>query len=461
MSVFVDRASSQVILFQQKKPQVSQNLRWVRKTRKNKQILMDFLIKRFILKKVIHHQGCSYLPCCNVFSNTKPTGRGHHEAMSNPLNFLLEENEVTRILTFRQNFKISHHSLSPIDFNRLVKTKLFSFIKSQLELKKLSNFIDGLPNYQGCFQLPLNKAKYAEDCPGLCPLAKFNKKLIFKVDLVAPLPKKKKSTESPSPQSGSKKRRNQAEKPSEKSFKKLKLRLGSMVEKQRKQNTSKKDHSQKPKDGHFSLSSWIVKDKRPENPYPQNAVNKSKTSVTPLKFFKGLTKKTVSRPQKLFINYPESISSSSSNSGNEERSGDKKGVRSVMNSPKTDSEEESIRRLFKEFIDLDLSSQKDKKAAHSAMKEEDQIHQVLSFEEESITRIDADFERKKIKKQSRLGELILLKQQNEKEHRSLCKKILENGQKREVISEEYDEILNWLSENVKEDDPNCSQIQKF
>ena len=162
-----------------------ENLRWVRNSERNREVLFDFIIRRILIYKLLRSANWRYLPCCCVFSRQKPTGEGHKDTKINPLDFLLEEDEKNKALDFKSKLKKKYSSHpQKKDLAKVAKAEVFSFFKTELKLGKLTKLIEDLPRKDGCFYLPLCKEKYTDDCPGcslfLNPGAP---PLKFKVDL--------------------------------------------------------------------------------------------------------------------------------------------------------------------------------------------------------------------------------------------------------------------------------------
>ena len=185
ISLHIQNATLRVMMVKSKDLKSSQNLRWVRDNRKNRRILKDYLTKIVLVSKVIRSDSWSYLACCNNFSCRNPTGRGHKGGMENPLFFLLEKEERSKVLTFKENFLSKNSQVPKKARLNLLRHELFAFMKTQLELKNIKRFIESLPKKDGCFHLPLCRATYSDDCPGHCPLAKSHEPLDFKVDLIS------------------------------------------------------------------------------------------------------------------------------------------------------------------------------------------------------------------------------------------------------------------------------------
>ena len=182
----IESSAKRISLSQTKDPDpnFSENLRWVRDTPSNRSILIDFMIKRILISKILKGTNWSFLPCCNVFCGSKPTGAGHRGVKWNPLLFLLEEQERSKVLTFKKKLRMKHRTLSQTNFQHLGWPLLFHFIKAEMELKKLKKIIDDLPRKDGCFHLPLMISNFNDDCPGPSPLLETGAKFDFMVDLV-------------------------------------------------------------------------------------------------------------------------------------------------------------------------------------------------------------------------------------------------------------------------------------
>ena len=183
----IEKASNRVSSNKKKDPKFAENLRWVRDTPGNRGVLFDFIIKRIIIKKVLSGTNSCYLPCCNVFTNSKPTGKGHESVKWNPLLFLFDEKERSKVLTFKKKLrlKLKSKNLSDNEFYHEAAPRLLKYLKDDLKLKKLHELIEGLQRKDGCFHLPLTMKRYAEDCPGPSPLLAPGAELYFKVDLVS------------------------------------------------------------------------------------------------------------------------------------------------------------------------------------------------------------------------------------------------------------------------------------
>ena len=180
----IETAASRISHAKVNDPQFSDNLRWVRNTQENRQILTDFITKRVLIRKIISGTNWSYLPCCNVFSMLKPKGNGHKDVKWNPLLFLLEADERSKALTQKKKLWLKNNSLSQTEFKNLATPQLLVFLKAECELGKIKKLVEGLPKKEGCFHLPFITNRFNEDCPGQSPLLKSGASLDFKVDLV-------------------------------------------------------------------------------------------------------------------------------------------------------------------------------------------------------------------------------------------------------------------------------------
>ena len=184
----IETAASRIAKSKTKDPQFSDNLRWVRNTQQNRQILTDFVIKKVIIRKVILGTNCSYLPCCNVFSMYKPKGKGHKDVRWNPLLFLLEPLERSKVNNKKKKLKLQNSSLSKPEFKKFATRQLMVFLQTECELSKLKKLVEDLPKMDGCFHLPFMSHHFDENCPGQSLILKSGAPLDFKVDLVAPPP---------------------------------------------------------------------------------------------------------------------------------------------------------------------------------------------------------------------------------------------------------------------------------
>ena len=179
----IERATSKYQKSKASDPQFSLNLRWIRNSKKNREVLTNFIIKRIIITKVIKGKNWTYLPCCNVFTRKKPTGKGHEGAKWNPLLFLLDQEERSNVLTFKKKLLLKNSSVPKNDRFAVLKPQVFSYLKANVELKEVRKLVEGLPQKDGCFHLPLFRGSYPDDCPGPCSLAESDEPLNFKVDL--------------------------------------------------------------------------------------------------------------------------------------------------------------------------------------------------------------------------------------------------------------------------------------
>ena len=179
----IERATQRYLKSRTSDPEFSQNLRWVRNNQQNRGVLMDFIILRVIVTKVLKGHNWSYLPCCNVISRYKPTGKGHKNIKWNPLLFLLDEEERSKVLTFKKKLVLKSRSVPKKDKFTVLMPQLFNYLKANIELKQVKELVEGLPKKDRCFHLPLFRCAYTEDCPGPCPLAESEETLDFKVDL--------------------------------------------------------------------------------------------------------------------------------------------------------------------------------------------------------------------------------------------------------------------------------------
>ena len=220
----IERAPFRISTSKTKDPKFSKNLRWVRNIKKNREILFDYIINKVLIRKIIIGANWSYLPCCNTFCRQKPTGVGHHGVKWNPLLFLLNEEERSKVLTFKKKLRLKNSSLSPKDFHILAKPELLNYIKAELELKKLREIITALPQKDDCFHLPLITERFTDDCPGPCPLAHPDQQLDFKVDLytIGPVDIAQDQVKSPKPSKSQK--RTKVTTSGENHLKKLKIK---------------------------------------------------------------------------------------------------------------------------------------------------------------------------------------------------------------------------------------------
>ena len=186
-----------------------QNLRWVEDTKRNRELLLSFIIKKVIINKAFLGLGGYYLPCCNHFSLKKPTGQGHHDILENPIKFLMEEEEEEKLKEFISILRAKNRRLEKEKEKSGTTKELISeimlFIKENLHLKKVKRLIEGLPRKGQYFHLPLVSTYYSQDCPGSCPLGESDEPLKYKVNLITcdpdlgnkkdePASKKQKST---------------------------------------------------------------------------------------------------------------------------------------------------------------------------------------------------------------------------------------------------------------------------
>ena len=150
--------SASFIISKTKDLQRSLNLRWVRDSKKNRDLLLDFLISSTILPKLLQSKECCYLPCCNVFCH-RFSGKGHHGVQNNPLLFLLEEEEKGQVMNFKKDFEEKKGScISHADYPYQLKRHLFNFIKTELHLKKLRSLIDNLTEEGWVLPSPFEEA---------------------------------------------------------------------------------------------------------------------------------------------------------------------------------------------------------------------------------------------------------------------------------------------------------------
>ena len=182
----IEKSVARISKNKKKDPKFSQNLRWIRDNEQNRGVLFDYIIKKVLIGKMVKGDNWTYLPCCNSFSRQKPQGSGHKGTKWNPLLFLLEEPERTKVLTFKKKLrlKLTNSAVPKKEHKNVMRAKLLTYIKAEIELKKLREITKGLPLKDNCFHLPLIVEKSKEDCPGMCPLLLSKEPLDFKVDLV-------------------------------------------------------------------------------------------------------------------------------------------------------------------------------------------------------------------------------------------------------------------------------------
>ena len=185
----VKEASNSIVQRLSKNPDQAHNLRWIRDTERNKQILGGYLMRRIIVSILGSKEVFYYMPCCNSFSYHKPKeGQGHKQVNSDCLLLLLGEQERYEVRAFKKQQRQQNKSISWKEFLKLLRPKLTSYLKKKSPLEWVGHFIEGLPQKDGCFQLPLIKCKPFETCPGSCPLLSVGKPLEFKVDLTTKNP---------------------------------------------------------------------------------------------------------------------------------------------------------------------------------------------------------------------------------------------------------------------------------
>ena len=181
----IERAYARISKNKTKDPTYAENLRWIRSNPLNKEIPLDFLLKRIIIPKIVRGGNWSYSPCCQVFSRKNPSGRGHQGVKMNAFQFLLGGSEASKARAFKQKLAVEKNSTKKKDFESELKSKLFIYFKTGSRLNKLRMLIDELPRKSGCFYLPLIKQKYEDDCPGHSLFLKPGVNLGFKVNLVS------------------------------------------------------------------------------------------------------------------------------------------------------------------------------------------------------------------------------------------------------------------------------------
>ena len=87
-------------------------------------------------------------------------------------------------MAFKKQQRRQNKSISLNEFLKLLRPQLTPYFKKKSPLEWVGHFIEGLPQKDGCFHLPLIKQKPFETCPGSCPFQSSGKALTFKVDLV-------------------------------------------------------------------------------------------------------------------------------------------------------------------------------------------------------------------------------------------------------------------------------------
>ena len=220
----VKEASNSIAQRLSKNPDQAHNLRWVRNTERNKGILAGYLIKRVVVRILGAKGVFYYMPCCNSFSYHKPKEeQGHKNVNSDCLLLLLGEKGKSQVMAFKKQQSRQNKSISLNEFLKLLRPKFTLYLKNKSSLEWVGHFIEGLPQKDGCFQLPLIKNKPFETCPGSCPLFIVSNPLKFKVDLTIKGPDNQElKNQSPSI-SPSKKKQKSITKSSTKNRKKLKL----------------------------------------------------------------------------------------------------------------------------------------------------------------------------------------------------------------------------------------------
>ena len=179
----IERANARIASSERNDPDYSQSLRWVRNTKENREILFDHILLKILMDKIMNGSNWHYLPCCNTFCKKLLTRSGHQDVKFNPLLFLLDPEERSKVLTYKKKMLLKNHSIPKDQRRPVLRQQMTVFLKTEVELKTLKILIDDLPQKEGCFQLPINKNTVGE-CPGLGPMALSRDPLSFKIDLV-------------------------------------------------------------------------------------------------------------------------------------------------------------------------------------------------------------------------------------------------------------------------------------
>ena len=181
----INSASKNIVKKTQNTLSIFEQLRWVRKTKTNQQILRNFLIKRIIIHKFSQGQSYSYDPSCNLFCNKRRffEREEKQKLVVDCSDLLLGKSEVEKIFAMRSEVRRKHQFTKYNEFRKLFKDYLLTYFKTNASLTKLNAFVEGLPQVDGCFELPLLNKNPFPTWVEPSSLRTSNKPLKIKVDL--------------------------------------------------------------------------------------------------------------------------------------------------------------------------------------------------------------------------------------------------------------------------------------
>ena len=132
----VKQASKYIVHRILKNPEKAHRLRWVRKTRRNKQIMAEYLMRRLVKNKLAGNLTFYYMPCCNSFSSFKPSqNQDHNMGIKDCLLLLLGKEDKSRAIAFKKQEREKNKSIYHSEFIKLFRPKILPFFKDKTPLE--------------------------------------------------------------------------------------------------------------------------------------------------------------------------------------------------------------------------------------------------------------------------------------------------------------------------------------
>ena len=148
-----------------KKLESSQSLltaRWVVNNPKNRRLLKDYLIEKVIIAR--YSSGVQrYYSCCNIFIRNKPKKK-HFSKPVDAEKLLLTKEQDSLIKKSKAKLRKKFKKRSMSEFKSNVLPAHLREVIKRMNLKRLDEFIDGLPKNGDCLQFPFVRYSHNNKC---------------------------------------------------------------------------------------------------------------------------------------------------------------------------------------------------------------------------------------------------------------------------------------------------------
>ena len=178
----MDEAYTKIAQKSRKEDSRGSDLRWIRNTKNNRAILINYLVKRILVDFVVNGSRKFYSSTFNVFYLKREEWGDFAEEEHNSLDMLLTDTEKEAMFDFKKTLlkKLNTKKLNRKD----AKAEAQKFITKEFRLKRINHFLQCLSRKDGCFQLPLIKENLSKSFQvHHHSLVKTEEPLKFKVDL--------------------------------------------------------------------------------------------------------------------------------------------------------------------------------------------------------------------------------------------------------------------------------------